>query len=100
MPAKNWSGRPENELMEIGKYYGYPDCCVGHFVKHVGTPGWNNYARGSWADGSGFIPCPECLKLPKREIIRKIKGRRAQGTAFPNEDYERCKLDLGIADHA
>lgn len=100
MPSKEWIGRPEDELRQIGEYYGYPECCVSHFVKMVGNPSWNNYVYGSWAEGTGYIPCPECLERPKRDVIKAISDNRRQRTRFPNGDFRLCKLELGISDHA
>src|SRR5690554_1109638 len=100
MAARNWNGRDPKEMEVIGKYYGYPECCVGHFSENVGRNGWNEYARGSWAEGTGFIPCPECLARPKEDLVSEIAERRCQRTKFPDGDFELCKKELGIIDHA
>ena len=42
-------------LINYGKLYGYPDCCIEYFHKN-----FNNYSEDQKkvSEGNGFIPCP------------------------------------------
>jgi hypothetical protein len=80
--------RPDNELEAMGIYFGYPECCVRYFLRNKGQKNWNRYALGSWAIGTGYIPCPSCIKKPKHEIIKTIMENRICETVFPENDHD------------
>ena len=48
-----------NEWHLLGKYYGYPDCCIDSFVR--GLHHYHEWERG--LDGSGYISCEECSNI-------------------------------------
>lgn len=57
-----------NSKVSLGKYYGYPKCCIQYFMRYIVCHGANKAAvRRSHTrmqirvcGGSGFIPCPRC----------------------------------------
>lgn len=78
---------------KLGKYLGYPDCCVTWFIER------NTYEltieQEAVHGGMGFVPCPECAKKVSKETIHTlIKGRQCP-TPFPifkgkeREDFQR-----------
>lgn len=70
-----------------GQYYGFPDCCIQFFLKNAHEYYWFRkvYPEGTKADGTGYIPCPECSKLPMKEMVDKINKERKSLTPFPQE---------------
>lgn len=75
--------RPRHELEDLGVYFGYPNCCIEYFVKNAGaTVGWNNYAKTSWAWGTGYVPCPVCNKKDKGVLLNEINFHRRCAAPF------------------
>lgn len=71
-----------------GMTYGYPVCCIEHFIKKVdGCPTGNVFpdVEGLWFYGTGYIACPECRKLEESELRSAINMRRFAANPFPNE---------------
>ena len=54
------------------------------------------YPKGFKFEGSGFIPCKSCNKLPEEQIIKRINYRRKASVPFPQEiDFktEEAKME-------
>lgn len=59
-------------------HYGYPLCCVEEFYSSRGihTKEFEEvYFKGVFY-GTGFIPCPTCLKKDPAELIKEINEHR------------------------
>lgn len=41
-----------------GEYYGYPECCIGYFVRTKDKDNRNNECWTKWIE-AGFVPCPD-----------------------------------------
>ncbi len=50
-----------NSKVSLGKYYGYPKCCIQYFMHNILSCG-RRHTRMQLrvSRGSGFIPCPRC----------------------------------------
>ena len=58
----------------MGKYFGFPDCCIINFCT-------TSKRELSVFDGTGFVPCPKCNKLlvsdaVKQEFIDNFNSNR------------------------
>ncbi len=63
-------------LRENGEFFGYPSCCIDHFVASFGGPLEATAAQqlvreypevASFLYGSGYIPCPHCAAAIQKE---------------------------------
>lgn len=85
----------DNKLYKVwGKFHGYPQCCVDWFVKvpHYDRP--KDYCSGA-ADGSGFLPCPECSsKCETLEGLIKLLGRNPHTGASYLETWREALKDV------
>lgn len=52
--------KPKNDVKLIGKWYGYPDCCIHEFCKYPQFP--PSEERKKAGNGSGLIPCAKHAK--------------------------------------
>ena len=73
-----------------GLHFGYPMCCIAHFVKGAFQPGWRasmkyrKYIKE--IDSKGYIPCHACYcKLVKGVSIHKLLANRKSLKAFPKD---------------
>jgi hypothetical protein len=66
----------------IGKYFGYPNCCIESFLKEKKI----NKKQLKVSNGTGFIPCSECVKKITRETLGTLINNRICPTAFPEVD--------------
>lgn len=77
-----------NRLYLAGMTYGYPACCIEHFVQKVNIERaedpWIDL-DGQWFFGSGYIACPNCRQLDQAEILAGIEQRRFARDPFPTE---------------
>ena len=49
-----------------GQRFGYPSCCIEHFIDNCNTPYWfynSNYDQRFV--GTGYVPCPSCTAKVK-----------------------------------
>ena len=78
---------PMSKLVNLGNYFGYPECCIASFVKTVST------VTGPWA-GSGFVPCPVCAQFitSNENFIEFVKQRitphRSCPQPFPHDNQD------------
>lgn len=75
----------------IGKYYGYPDCCIvdSEGLKHIGKPDRK-------LTGTGYIPCEQCNKKSIKNLKAAIAKNRICPVAFPNEEDDDEHYDKAI----
>ena len=52
----DWTER----LKSNGKYYGYPECCIGEFIDKCRYKKNLTVSQDIVNKGYGFIPCPQC----------------------------------------
>lgn len=66
---------------KIGEFYGYPSCCIEHFVAQ------GEKFQGPWT-GTGFLPCAKhaAYLLKSRAPIDSIFRGRKASTKFPESD--------------
>lgn len=75
--------------MIIGKFLGFPDCCVKSFVE-----GNTDKITPNDFTGTGFIPCNKCLERNTKELIAYINKNRKCPSVFPKTNgrfYETMK---------
>lgn len=75
--------------------YGYPPCCIDHFVNKTHaiesnpettlSGDYSSDVEGMWFCGTGYIACPDCRTLPKEEVLKGIQRRRTSTLPFPRE---------------
>lgn len=82
--------RAPGHFIVYGWFFGYPACCMRHFIQNVGlgkfdTKAWGRY-MSKQHDGifaySGYVSCPECRKLPETEVLRRIDANRKHPLSF------------------
>ena len=70
----------------IGKFLGYPDCCIEHFEQNAGAQPEECYQA---ANGTGFVPCPKHaaqVNSGRKKLDDLIKNR-SFSVPFPAEGY-------------
>ena len=61
----------------LGKHYGYPECCINHFIENREKNISNEeLKRKVVLRGTGFISCPECSKKSENELLNIINKNR------------------------
>ncbi len=72
--------KPE-KATEAGLYYGYPDCCVAHYVN-----AWELGIHLQKTGAGGFIPCPKCLAKAEGHAkgIGSLITNRVCARPYPN----------------
>ncbi len=60
----------------IGKYYGYPDCCIKSFDLNKKKLKHNAFF------GSGFVPCSDCFSKDISQLICNINLNRLCSIPF------------------
>lgn len=65
----------------LGKYLGYPSCCINDFMNNFGRK--NVIMRK--LSGTGYIPCQNCNKKTENELLFEINKKRICPTIFPND---------------
>jgi len=68
-----------------GHYYGYPKCCIDHFIKKRVKHGSINDQAGN---GSGFIPCDNhATQIINKQIkLEDLISNRICEKQFPDGD--------------
>jgi len=80
-----------NNFYRLGKYFGYPDCCIKFFEKRVNeifTTGKSKLTikQQELSDlGTGFIPCEKCAEKINKETLHKLIKNRICKNEFPIE---------------
>lgn len=82
--------RHPGHLFVYGWFYGFPACCIRHFITSLHGGGatrkeWSRYLSGQH-NGifafSGYVSCPECRKRPESEVLRDIDRERKHPLTF------------------
>tara|TARA_R110000868_G_C10973188_1_gene771502 strand:- start:43887 stop:44186 length:300 start_codon:yes stop_codon:yes gene_type:complete len=75
----------------MGYQFGYPKCCVSHFLKRVQKSDVIlrqefMYETPKKLSGTGYIPCPHCNETKtEEELIKTINTNRKVTSKFPDE---------------
>jgi hypothetical protein len=91
--------RNRKQIMAAGVFYGYPTCCIDHFITRYekiktaatfeeGIKECNNLTDNQEKfTGTGFIPCPSCADRLVKENAdpSTLIKNRACVTAFPDD---------------
>jgi len=82
----------------LGKYYGYPKCCIDSFIVDTKRTQTQRYVN----KGLGFIPCNNCAtKIMNGEnTIEELIKNRIFSKAFPTTCMKKkriCKLHALIS---
>lgn len=77
----------------LGKYFGYPKCCVEEFLK------FEHMQDVRKLYGTGFIPCKKCNETKsRRELKSEIARNRICPTPFPKqEDLDTETIEAWLA---
>lgn len=70
----------------LGKYLGYPECCIDWFVKRAAEyPDFTPLTDKQEAvhGFNGFIPCPSCAEKVTKETIGALITDRRASTEYP-----------------
>ena len=83
--------KKEMDTRELGKYYGYPDCCIWAFLtkQHLKKP-FGDHGKNPFGD-QGFIPCARCVaKIQQGETtLENLIQNRECETPFPEDGGQR-----------
>lgn len=69
----------EHPYYLIGRYFGYPECCLTDMAGLIQRKTSTIY------DGTGYKPCEACAKRPMEDVLKEIAERRACPTPFPDD---------------
>jgi hypothetical protein len=67
------------QLITLGRFFGYPECCIKEFVETFGLPKLKRKLNGT-----GYIPCFNCNKKSESILIYNIQQKRSEPKGFPN----------------
>ena len=74
----------------IGKYYGYPECCIEFFMTIMVNKEFGKKAQinRKVSNDTGFIPCTKHAEqiLEKKITLENILYNRQCETKFPNDN--------------
>ena len=73
-----------NDWHLLGKYYGYPDCCIDAFIR-------GDYHAEEYPvpDGLPFLPCKKCAGNPVAELLIGVKENRFCKAGFDKKRHTR-----------
>lgn len=82
----------------LAAYFGYPACCEAYFHSVIiPTDGGDHSLDQDYGfHGTGFRPCPACLKRPIGEVYAQIVANRTCPHPFPVDDQD-ARSGLGRA---
>ena len=55
---------------KLGKYYGYPQCCIDQFVKETEKGIMSGKLRNIPSNYTGFIPCDNHIEQIIRGVVK------------------------------
>lgn len=73
----------------VGRYFGYPECCIKDFMSRDEAP-----EEKRQLCGSGYIPCPDCNNKETYQILIEINRNRVHYEPFPLSDTSEELLDF------
>jgi len=87
------SKRTKRRYELLGKYYGYPKCCIDSFIVNTKRTRNQRYVH----KGLGFIPCNNCATkiMNGEKTIEQLIKNRIFSKAFPTTCMKKqriCKL--------
>jgi len=82
----------DEEICMVGKYLGYPDCCIAEFLNILIVGG----IAPRKLEGTGYVPCETCDKLLESELIERINSKRICKTRFPLASFRQAVRDLKL----
>jgi len=84
------SKRTERRYKLLGKYYGYPECCINSFIDDTKRTRTQRYVH----KGLGFIPCNNCAtKIMNGEnTIEQLIKNRIFSKAFPTTCMKKQRI--------
>lgn len=78
-----------NVTEEVGKYFGYPQCCIEAYLKILANGGRKTaeQANPKVHRDTGFIPCPDHARqvLRGEVTLESLVNNRIYPYPFPNE---------------
>lgn len=82
----------------LGKYYGYPKCCIDSFIADTKRTRSQRYTH----KGSGFIPCNNCATkiINGESTLEQLIKNRIYSEEFPCTSMKKqriCKLRAFIS---
>lgn len=68
-----------NTIVEHGRKFGYPECCIQLFVNNYKTRFW--FESVSWYKTrtlhlNGYIPCKTCANKDRQILVDEINSKR------------------------
>jgi hypothetical protein len=76
---------------KIGRFLGYPECCLQAFAQDTCQVTKVKYPNGPWW-GTGYVPCSDCAEKClvnfSQFVGQHITPRREAPAPFPSEDWE------------
>lgn len=100
MTSKLYSLDSLQDKKRLGQYYGYPKCCINHFVDNIlnGKKSILEYRKKyvknyEVSKNTGFVPCTRHtnLILNNRMSLEDLVRNRKCKKKFPNHNDERIK---------
>lgn len=90
------------EYIKMGKYYGYPDCCIQYFIKKASAGSFeNSFEQDAVHKNTGFTPCQDCAeRIVKGETtLHELIKDRQHHLPFPRSDeYFEYSIDADAKD--
>lgn len=75
---------------EVGKHYGYPECCIRWFSKERIEKHPLDFTpltgKQEQLCGTGFIPCPACAEKVTVDTLHTLITNRECTNPFPEDD--------------
>ena len=93
-----YNQRTKDRYELLGKYYGYPKCCIDSFIGDTKRTCTQRYVH----KGLGFIPCNNCaIKIMNGENrLEQLIKNRIFNKVFPTTSMKKeriCKLRAFIS---
>jgi hypothetical protein len=74
----------QHHWYQNGLLFGYPVCCIEHFVQN------GKHEEGPWI-GTGYIACPKCAPEARKDfrkfVAENITPNRKFHKPFPHDDH-------------
>lgn len=79
----------DQQTHDMGKFYGYPECCIKWFSEERIEKDFNNLAPLTPAQEAahnynGFVPCPVCAEKITSKTIGTLIHDRVCPKDYPN----------------
>jgi hypothetical protein len=71
--------------IHTGMCFGYPICCIADFIWNIQSGEYKTRKKRKF-DGTGYVPCKACNRLPKHIILAQIQELRGCELPFPQDD--------------